>query len=308
MAEIPSEARTVSSHLVDGLDLGAVRLFLAAAELGSVAKAATRLGITQPSATVKLRKLERLLGLPLLDRSATGSVLTTGGDAVRESASSLLAAATGVLRDAESGREGEQRLRVAATRAIVDHRLGGYLLAAGFDDVVVDVTDLATRQVAQDVRAGRASVGFVDGPHAPLGLRSVVIDRFRLVAVTRPGHPVTADRSPTPSTVAAAPLIVRRVGSGTRDVVEGAFAAHGGAARPVEVATNAAALATARTGRGVAFVPSEQAGPDVGAGRLVEIDIDGIELEQPIRMCWSGSRPARHLAARLVDALTAPQP
>ena len=64
---------------LDDLDVASVRLFLTVAELGSVSKAAARHGVTQPSATARIQKLERAVGVQLLERSPTGSFVTADG-------------------------------------------------------------------------------------------------------------------------------------------------------------------------------------------------------------------------------------
>ncbi|MGJ3560060.1 helix-turn-helix domain-containing protein [Streptomyces sp. INA 01156] len=57
-------------------DLHALQLLVCVAETGSLGRAAARLRISQPSASARMRTLERRLGLRLLDRSTSGSRLT----------------------------------------------------------------------------------------------------------------------------------------------------------------------------------------------------------------------------------------
>ena len=55
----------------------------AVAEAGSMAKAAPRLGMSQPAVSRVVAELEHLLGVPLFDRTATGVELTRFGEAMR---------------------------------------------------------------------------------------------------------------------------------------------------------------------------------------------------------------------------------
>lgn len=57
-----------------------LRLFLAVAEAGSLSRAATRLGLAQPSVSRRLAELEGRLGEPLFQRSAQGARLTDYGE------------------------------------------------------------------------------------------------------------------------------------------------------------------------------------------------------------------------------------
>jgi DNA-binding transcriptional LysR family regulator len=55
----------------------------AVAEAGSMAKAAPRLGMSQPAVSRVVADMEHLLGVPLFDRSSTGVELTRFGQALR---------------------------------------------------------------------------------------------------------------------------------------------------------------------------------------------------------------------------------
>ena len=61
----------------DRLDL--IQLFLRVAEVGQISEAARSLGISQPTASRFLQRLEALLGTPLVDRSPQGLSLTQAG-------------------------------------------------------------------------------------------------------------------------------------------------------------------------------------------------------------------------------------
>ena len=73
LREIPLDRR---------LRLRDLRLLQEVVRLGSMAKAARELGITQPAVSKALSDLERLLGVRLLDRGASGVVPTSYGDAL----------------------------------------------------------------------------------------------------------------------------------------------------------------------------------------------------------------------------------
>ncbi len=72
------------------LELRHLRAICAIAEAGSVSKAATRLGVTQPALTAQLRSIERLVGGELFRRSSNGSAPTELGRSVVRSARVVL--------------------------------------------------------------------------------------------------------------------------------------------------------------------------------------------------------------------------
>ena len=100
--------------VVDGIDVSALRLFLAAVELGSVSKAGKRMRLSQPSATAKLQKLERQLGSKLLERTSTGSRPTAAGELLAASCSDVVAAATALVDRSEALRTARDVLTIAS--------------------------------------------------------------------------------------------------------------------------------------------------------------------------------------------------
>ena len=91
------------------MDLIQLRYLLAIAQAGSLSAAAKRVGVTQPTLTVAMRKLEEELGSTLLVRDHRGVTLTSTGEALRahaEQAVTLLEQATTQIRDLERSFEG----------------------------------------------------------------------------------------------------------------------------------------------------------------------------------------------------------
>src|ERR1700722_4405185 len=63
-------------------DLMPFDLLLSVARLGSLGLAARAHGISQPATSTRIRRLERLLGVTLIERSPRGSRLTPHGELV----------------------------------------------------------------------------------------------------------------------------------------------------------------------------------------------------------------------------------
>ncbi|MFD0744534.1 LysR family transcriptional regulator [Phytohabitans flavus] len=62
------------------LELVLLRSFVTAVRSGSISRAATALGHTQPALSQQLRKLEGVVGRPLLYRSPAGVLPTRAGE------------------------------------------------------------------------------------------------------------------------------------------------------------------------------------------------------------------------------------
>ena len=259
--------------IVDGLDLASVRMFLSVVELGSVSKAARRSGMAQPSATARLQKLERQLGVALLDRGPSGSTVTPAGVRLAAACAALLESAESLVDRAESLRDEQRHLPVAGTRHAIEHFLPEWVAATSLDDVRLDVTDTDTLQVTQAVRSGEAELGLAEGPYAPIGLRSELLATEELVVVVGSSHRwADRRRGVTAQELSAETLVLSRRGSGTRDVVAAALAGHesGVVGEHVEVDSLASARIAAINGEGVAFVPRCRVRQDLERGLLSE--------------------------------------
>src|SRR5690349_18666351 len=148
-------------------DPAALALLVAVAETGSVGRAAQRAGITQPAASLRLRALERRLGLVLLHRSPTGSRLTPAGSTVVDWARPILDAAAAFNRGVAALRvQRHDELRVAASLTVADHLVPGWLLALhhALPDLAVALQVGNSERVAELVRAEEVDLGFIEGP------------------------------------------------------------------------------------------------------------------------------------------------
>lgn len=290
----------------EDLDLAAVRIFLSVVELGSVSKAAARHSLAQPSATTKLHKLERQLGVALLERSPTGSTATPTGVRLAPACAEVLAT-VGTLSDrAASLRDDETHLPIATTRHVAEHYLPEWTSAIPLSDVRIDVVEMDTLRVAQAVRAGDAALGFVDGPKAPVGLRSDVVATEELVAVVGRTHRwADRRRSVTPAQIVASPMVLTRVGSGTRDVIEDAFAEHelGAVGEHIEVDNAAAVRIAVANGAGLGFLPRCRVARDLEAGHLSAVPARSVSIVQPVRVVWRGTTPSARAARLLVESI-----
>ncbi len=280
-------------------DLDSLQLLLEVADTGSLGRAATRHGLSQPAVSARVQAMERLVGFPLLTRSARGSSLTPAGALLADWARTVLQAAevldTGIdsLRADRAG-----RLRVAASQTVAEHLLPGWLvlLAATHPDTAVSLDAGNSTQVAQAVLAGRADLGFVEGPDLPDGLQEQVVARDRLVIIVPPSHPWARRHKPVPaSELAATRLVHREPTSGTRSSLELALVEFTPLAIPLlELSTSSGVRSAVAAGAGPAVLSDLAVREDVAAGRLVQITVRGADLTRQLRAVWPhGQRLAR---------------
>ncbi|MHC0428593.1 LysR family transcriptional regulator [Streptomyces sp. O3] len=278
-------------------ELGALQLLLAVARLGSLGRAARELGISQPAASSRVRAMERQLGVALVDRSPRGSRLTDTGVLVTDWARRIVEAAEAFDVGAQALRDRrDSRLRVAASMTIAEYLLPGWLIALRRErpDTAVSLLAGNSVAVAEQVLAGEADLGFVEGLDVPGGLSGAVIARDSLVVVVAPGHAWAKRRAPLgPAELTATPLILRERGSGTRQVLDAALAEDGGLVRPLlELSSTTAVKAAVVSGAGPSVLSELAVGDEVAAGRLVQVPVRGVGLRRDLRAVWTtGHRP-----------------
>jgi len=96
-----------------GLELRHLRYFVALAEVGSFTHAAERMFIAQPTLSQQIRRLEEIVGAPLLQRGREGLRLTAAGTVLLDASRDVLSLVDhGMSRTRQVAGLGRQRLRV----------------------------------------------------------------------------------------------------------------------------------------------------------------------------------------------------
>ncbi|WP_232666769.1 LysR family transcriptional regulator [Pseudonocardia sp. TRM90224] len=287
-----------------------LRLLVLVGERGSLTAAAGELGLTQPAASKRISQLERRLGVRLLVRSRQGSVMTEAGEVVAGLARTVLDDLDALVAGAAELRQRPSaRLAVAASLTVAEHLLPAWLgeLRAAAPDLRVGLEVTNSTRVCALVRDAIVDLGFVESPGNVVGLHARAVACDRLVLVVAPTHPWGRRRRPvTVAELARTPLIAREAGSGTRDTAERAFAAAGAerVAPLLELGSSAAVRSAVLSGAGPALLSELVVAPDITTGALIEVPVDGLDLNRTLRAVWrTGFRPTGYVAA-LIELAT----
>ncbi|WP_037062893.1 LysR family transcriptional regulator [Pseudonocardia acaciae] len=275
-------------------DIGALDLLLSVAQLGSLGRAAQEHGISQPAAGSRIRHLEGLLGLSLIERSALGSRLTADGAMVADWARDVVSAAATLDAGVEALRSDHAgRLRVAASLTVAEYLVPRWLidLRARQPTATVALRVVNSTEVGRLVVAGEVGLGFVECPVVPPGLDCRVVGHDRLTLVVHPGHRWAARRRPVElPELAATPLVQREPGSGTRDTVEAVLDGQPDVAQPVvELSSTAAIKAAVEAGVGPAVLSGLAVADELRRGTLVAVDVQG-DMSRTLRAVWAHGR------------------
>lgn len=217
-----------------GLNLDYLRTFLDVIELGSFSAAAERLELTQPAVSLQVRKLERRLGVTLIERVGRKARPTAAGaelaDYARRISALVESALDGMARHA-TGTMGRVRIGTGATACI-------FLLPSILRDLrrrfpALDIT-VSTGNTADIVRAiddNTIDIGLVTLPASGrmLEITPLMSDEFVAIA---PPRMVLPGRL-TAAALSTLPLLLFEPGGNTRRITDDWFARSGVSLRPV---------------------------------------------------------------------------
>jgi len=191
MAEYPS---------MRDLDLTSLRLLVAACELGNIARAAAQEHIAASAISKRIAQMERDLGQPLLVRGRRGVRPTEAGRAVLEHARSVLFTIERMESDLSAyggGLRGHVRM-LASPSAIAEALLddvAGFMREDANRNIKVDIEERLTREIAQALRDGSASVGVCWDTGDMLEVERRPYRHDDLALAVHPDHPLASRAS-----------------------------------------------------------------------------------------------------------------
>lgn len=177
------------------IDPVSLRLFLAALEEGSLARAAARENLVPSAVSKRMAEMEEAFGVPLLERGVRGVQATPAGNALAEHARMVLRGMERMHREMRgfaTGIRGRVRLAVsvAALAGELPERIQSFRRAC--PQIELSLTEDTTRQVFQEVLHGRADVA-VGSDFSHEGLQVFPYGHCELAAVVPAQHSL-ADR------------------------------------------------------------------------------------------------------------------
>jgi len=288
------------------MNLRFLRTFVAIADNAGFARAAARLNLTQSAASRQIQALEDELGLRLFARIGRSVRLTPAGEDLLVRSRQLLFDAEALGQRASALKTGEVGvLRVGATPQVIEGLLADFLLRYRKRHGGVDV------HLVEDGGSrlpGRLERGDIDVALMPAGedrFSSRLLYPMHVLAVVAKGHRLGRRAVLDVTELADEPLL--RLNS--------TFASHGwfeaachvAHIRPrvlLESVAPQTLIALARTGHGVAVVPSPVRIPRTGVRALVVVH-RGVSIGRWTVAAWDPQRFLPPYAVKFVEELVA---
>ncbi|OEV27909.1 LysR family transcriptional regulator [Streptomyces nanshensis] len=259
-------------------DLDDLRLFLHIVTEGSITAGAGRMHLSLPSASARVRSLERQADVALLVRGRRGVRPTPAGTALARHARDVLTR-TARLESAVAGYSRSRTTALtllgggSAMHRLVPRALVSFLRA--HPDVDVTVSESRTPQTVRMLADGEAHLGVVlDDEARDCGLRTEPLGDDSLVVIGQAGGILAGRTALTYSEAAEHPLVGLDPGSSLRRWTEKHLGPHSSVPRyRTTVADLNVLVALAAGGVGLAVVPRRAVDPDQ--------PLDVCELQDP---------------------------
>lgn len=262
------------------MELTPLRYLRAIADAGTMTVAAQRLGLSQPTLSAAVRKMEEELGVDLFSRTGRGLTPT-------EACLVLLEHTDPAVRSVDAGVRAVRALagleagtvRVGAGATVVTYLLPGVVqrFRQRYADLRVSVREAGSSQVAEALLRGELDLGVVTLPVNIPGSNELMTvaraqDELRLIAP--PGHALSGRADFAWKDLVGEAVVGFEAGSSVRAVIDQAAAVHGVALEVVVELRSIEGIARmVRAGVGVGFVSRMALGEGMGLacrdGRMV---------------------------------------
>jgi DNA-binding transcriptional LysR family regulator len=270
-------------------------VFRAVTEQLSFRKAAEELYLTQPAVSLQIKALEEDLGVQLFDRTGTQIALTEAGQILlthSQQASALFSQAEEKIAALSGNHAGELALGASTTIAqyVLPRLLGGFSRA--HPRVHLTLISGNTERIVVAVEKQKIALGLIEGPPRSRDVKTEPFLVDELVMIVPAAHEWAELKSIRVSAIAAAPLLMRERGSGTRRVVEMALERQGvklNSLRIVmELDSTEAIKSAVEAGLGIGFVSRWAIAKDLRLDNSFKVvEVDGLRIKREFMLTYA---------------------
>jgi DNA-binding transcriptional LysR family regulator len=291
------------------LDLVTLRVFKAAVEERSLARAAERERLALSALSRRIADMESRLGTALLRRHDRGVEPTAAGEALLRHLGPLFDLLDRAFADVEAfaaGARGHVRLHanISAVAGFLPEALASFLAAN--PGIEVSLEERFTADILHAVRTGAADLGLGSGTvrSASPELQLLPWREDRLVAVLPMGHPLTTRGGPLRfADLASEPFVGLSPGMALQQLYRREAGAIGLALRErVNVASFDGVRRMVEAGLGVSILPDTGAEPHATRMAIAVRPLDEPWAARPLTLCVRHDPETLPAAARLLVA------
>jgi DNA-binding transcriptional LysR family regulator len=268
----------------DGLRNLTIRQLRALAALAggrSVTAAANKLNLTQPAVTLQLRNLQDLAGLPLVQRTNDGMLLTGAGQEVLMLSERIEAAisACATSLDMIAGRTGG-RISIGAVstaKYFVPFAIAAFSKLHPKIDISLSIGN--RQEIRQALRGYDLDFAIMGRPPMDVDVETHLIGDHPHIIIAPSGHWLARRVGLSAVELADETFLIREQGSGTRMLMEQLFSTT--EVQPkigMEMSSNETIKQAVIAGLGIALISAHTVATELEDGRLVSLNVDGLPV------------------------------
>jgi LysR family transcriptional regulator, low CO2-responsive transcriptional regulator len=263
------------------LTIRQLRALAALSANGSVTAAANKLNLTQPAVTLQLRNLQDLAGLPLLQRTNDGMLLTGAGKEVLTLHERIEAAisACATSLDMMAGRTGGRVSigAVSTAKYFVPFAIAAFSRLHPKIDITLSIGN--REEIRQALRGYDLDFAIMGRPPPEVEVDTHLIGDHPHIIVAAKGHWLARDFGLAAIDLSHETFLTREPGSGTRMLMEQLFeASELKPAIGMEMSSNETIKQAVIAGLGIAFISAHTVASELEDGRLVALDVAGLPV------------------------------
>jgi DNA-binding transcriptional LysR family regulator len=258
-----------------------LRVLAAVVRSGSVTAAAQRLNVSPPAITLQMQLLQDQAGLPLVVRSATGTVATDAGAEILrtiDQIETLLEDCDAALASIAGSRRGSVSVGVVSTAKYFAPRvLGDFVRAHPGLDLRLVIGNRA--DMISGLQHNETDIAVMGRPPEELDVDATVIGEHPHVIIAAHDHPLARLRQVPPALLQNEVFLVREPGSGTRALMEKFFAETGIAPRiGMQISSNETIKQAVIAGLGIAFISGHTIDSSLITHSLGILPVEGLPI------------------------------
>ncbi|MDH5216547.1 MAG: LysR substrate-binding domain-containing protein [Gammaproteobacteria bacterium] len=260
-----------------------LEIFEAIARHGSFTRAAEELFLTQPTASMQIKKLTDAIGLPLFEQVGKRIYLTDAGEALKLTCSEIFGSLSNfemLVSDMQGLKRGKLRLAVVTTAKYFAPRLLGPFCNK-YPGIEVSLKVSNRERLLERLNDNLDDLYILGQPPENLDVVSVPFLDNPLVVLTSSTHPLVGEKNISLKRIAQEPFIMREPGSGTRMAVERLFNKYKIKINMrMELGSNEAIKQAIVGGLGVSVLSRHTLALDAAMGQLATLDVKHFPIER----------------------------
>jgi LysR family transcriptional regulator for metE and metH len=271
----------MAGRFVRELTMRQLRALAAVQKHRSVTAAAKQLHLTQPAVTLQIRNLQSLAGLPLIQRTGDGMLLTDAGRevlALCERIEAAIASCEASLEMMAGKTAGRISIgAVSTSKYFVPFAISGFSRQHPNIDIALTIGN--RQEISTALRGYDLDFAIMGRPPVDIDMNVQLIGDHPHVIIAPTAHRLARKSRLTLRELEGETFLMREPGSGTRGLMEQLFESAG--VQPkigMAMSSNETIKQAVIAGLGIAFISAHTVATELDERRLVTLDVEGLPI------------------------------